>query len=185
MDLKLVEHAKGYIDALANGVNPLTGEPVPESDTVNQVRISRCLFYVSDVLSEVLQNGGVKKSGSSELPFDLSAVDLSALTFFEEPVGIKVFTDAINALRPDGMKRLNPAVLTNWLVEQGYLRVETANDKKRKRLAALGAQIGISEVERNGEYGHYFHLLYAESAQRFLIDRLPEIVGGKEMKNDL
>ena len=181
MDLKLVEHAKGYIDALANGVNPLTGEPVPKTDVVNQVRISRCLFYVSDVLGEVLQNGGTKKHKSTEPPFDPGTLDLSALTFFEEPVGIKVITDAINALRPEGMKKLNPAVLTNWLAEQGYLRVETANDKKRKRLAPLGAQIGISEIERSGEHGHYFHLLYAESAQRFLIDRLPEIVGTAEM----
>ena len=51
---EIIKHAKDYIDSLANGTNPLTGEPVNESDVVNNVRISRCLFYVSEILEKVL-----------------------------------------------------------------------------------------------------------------------------------
>ncbi len=178
MDLKLLEHAKSYIDALARGVNPLTGEEIPEGEVVNQVRISRCLYYVSDVLGEVLKNGGTRKTASALPPFDPSQIDFSAFSFFEYPVGIKPFVAAINALVPEDMKKLHPPVITNWLVENGYLRLETVNDKKHKRLASQGAAIGICEEERSGDYGHYYHLLYSESAQRFLIDRLPEILGG-------
>lgn len=47
MDLNLLEHAKNYIDKMANGINPLTNENVSESDLINNVKISRCLFYVS------------------------------------------------------------------------------------------------------------------------------------------
>lgn len=39
--------AKKYLDDLANGVDPLTGRILPEDSGVNNVRVSRCLFYVS------------------------------------------------------------------------------------------------------------------------------------------
>ena len=45
--------AKKYLDDLANGVDPLTGRILPEDSGVNNVRVSRCLFYVSSVLEKV------------------------------------------------------------------------------------------------------------------------------------
>ena len=76
MDLKVVAHAKEYIDDLARGINPLTKEEVTENDVVNQVRISRCLYYVSDVLEAVLHNGGVRVI-LEEQPFEPENIDLS------------------------------------------------------------------------------------------------------------
>ena len=58
-ELETIQHAKNYLDKLARGINPLTDEPVPEEELINNVRISRCFFYVSDVLRRVLENGGV------------------------------------------------------------------------------------------------------------------------------
>ena len=53
-DLELMKRAKIFIDKLANGIDPLTDKPVPETDMVNNVRVARCLFYVSDVLRKVI-----------------------------------------------------------------------------------------------------------------------------------
>jgi len=71
MNLELLKHAKEYIEKMANGINPLTGESVKDDDLINNVRISRCLFYVNDVLGNVLSNGGInnkkqKKSQNSQ-----------------------------------------------------------------------------------------------------------------------
>ena len=44
MNLELLKHAKEYIENMANGINPLTGESVKDDDLINNVRISRCLF---------------------------------------------------------------------------------------------------------------------------------------------
>ena len=41
---EILERAKRYVDSLANGINPLTDEPIDENDVVNNIRISRCLF---------------------------------------------------------------------------------------------------------------------------------------------
>ena len=57
-DFEVLCRAKTCIDKLANGINPLNNEPVEENDVVNNVRLSRCFFYVSDVLRRVIENGG-------------------------------------------------------------------------------------------------------------------------------
>ena len=61
-ELEIMIHAKTYLDKLANGINPLTDEVLPETDVVNQVRISRCLFFVSDVLRQVIDKGGLRRT---------------------------------------------------------------------------------------------------------------------------
>ena len=53
-----MQRAKMFIDYLANGINPLDGLPLPEGEIVNHVKVARCLFYVSNVLQQVIQNGG-------------------------------------------------------------------------------------------------------------------------------
>ena len=58
-ELEIMQHAKDYLDKLAKGIDPLTGREVPEGEVINNVRISRCLLYVSDVLRQVIENGGV------------------------------------------------------------------------------------------------------------------------------
>ena len=44
--------AQDWVRKLANGINPLTGNAVKEDDVVNNVHISRCLFYVAELLSK-------------------------------------------------------------------------------------------------------------------------------------
>ena len=43
-ELEIMQRAKAYIDQLANGINPIDGTSVADSDVINNVRISRCLF---------------------------------------------------------------------------------------------------------------------------------------------
>ena len=58
-ELEKIEYTKAFIDKLANGINPLDDTPIPEGDIANNVRLSRCFFYVSDILRQVIENGGV------------------------------------------------------------------------------------------------------------------------------
>ena len=66
-NLEIMQHAKEYLDKLARGIDPLTGCEVPEGEIINNVRISRCLFYVSDVLRQVIEiRARLKKPGLTE-----------------------------------------------------------------------------------------------------------------------
>ena len=58
-ELEKIAYAKSFIDKLANGINPLDDTPVPEDDIVNNVRLSRCFFYVSDLLRQVYDDRSV------------------------------------------------------------------------------------------------------------------------------
>ena len=58
-ELERIAYAKSFIDKLANGINPLEDTPIPEDDIVNNVRLSRCFFYVSDLLRQVYDDRSV------------------------------------------------------------------------------------------------------------------------------
>ena len=63
IDPKKLTVAIDWISKLANGMNPIDGSSLPDSDIVNNVHISRCLFFVSDLLEEIRnQKSSSKKS---------------------------------------------------------------------------------------------------------------------------
>ena len=52
-EIDKLKRAQFIIEKLANGIDPITEKLVPEDDTVNNVKISRCFFYVSDILKDL------------------------------------------------------------------------------------------------------------------------------------
>ncbi len=55
---ELAQRAKGYMDALANGIDPITRKELPEDTVLNRPQMIRCFFSVSDILWQVIENGG-------------------------------------------------------------------------------------------------------------------------------
>ena len=57
------------------GISPLDGTPVSARELINNVRLSRCFFFVSDVLRQVLENGGTEAKApgkkKKKLPLDI------------------------------------------------------------------------------------------------------------------
>ena len=60
-ELDILIHAKDYIDKLAQGIDPISGQEVPEDSVINQARLVRCFFYVSGVLQKILVTSGHRK----------------------------------------------------------------------------------------------------------------------------
>lgn len=177
LDIKLVSHAKDYIDDLAKGIDPFTKKAVSDDDIVNNVKISRCLFFVSDVLNEVIINGGVgKRSVPKKEEFDLARVPLDSVVISSKPEVVSFLTNQINALKPDNMKRLTATAVTNWLVDIGFLENVIINNKTYKKPTAAGARAGIAQDMRTGADRTYYVNLYSESAQRFIIDNLQTVI---------
>lgn len=179
MDINLVQHAKDYIDDLAKGINPLTQEEVGDNDVVNNVKISRCLFFVSAVLGEVIENGGIgkvvyKKSSA----FSADAIDLSKIEISPVPINVSTIVKNINEQRPDDMDKLKVTAVTSWLVDINLLSVIQINNKNHKTVTAEGTAMGILQEKRQGAYGEYYNILYSDSAQQFIVDNLSSIVDG-------
>lgn len=163
--------AKDWIQKLANGINPLDGSVIPDSDIVNNVHISRCLFYVAGLLETQSQTSS-KKSRKYELDFAISPEDLSKITIVER-TGISNFVREINKFVPENMKPLSYNKILNWLMANGYLEeTEVDNLGKRKNPTASGYSIGISAELREGTNGPYWAVVYNADAQRFILDNL-------------
>ena len=151
IDQNKLKVAIDWINKLANGMNPLDGSTLPDSDIVNNVHISRCLFYVS----HVLEDAGKKTSSRQkqyELEFQLTQ---------------------INKVIPENMQPLAASKVTQWLVSVGYLvEQQSSNDHKYKAPTELGTSIGMTSAWRNGSQGQYLAVSYDANAQHFILENL-------------
>ena len=68
-ELETVQRAKMYMDKLAQGIDPISGQELPEDSALNNVRLARCFFYVSGILDQVIANGGVVGAKQKKNPF--------------------------------------------------------------------------------------------------------------------
>ena len=177
---KLIQ-AKDYMDKLSNGIDPVSDEVLTKEVLLNNIDLSRCFFFVSDILRQVIENDGFvgrRVGGNVKLPpFALSDDSRSKIEITEKPVMIKYFTENINSLVDIGtMQKLKVTAVTKWLVENGFLDEEIVNEKKRKIPTKEGEMLGIYSEAREGQYGGYLAILYNESAQRHIVENLDKII---------
>ena len=172
-ELQILAHAKNYMDKLAQGINPLTGEPIPEDELINNVRISRCFFYVSDVLGKVLEHGGIevvtarRRSKSSDLPpFHITQEALRSFEYSDEPILVTHIANRVNTLvDTESMKKLSASTILKWLNSIGMVEeVKTETGRKSKRPTVQGNAIGIAVEFRNGHNGAYQAVTYNRQA---------------------
>lgn len=178
-DLEIMQRAKTYMDKLANGINPLDDTTLSENDIVNNVRISRCLFYVSDVLRQVIENGGnVRKKKTPKEDFNISFENIQKFLFSNTPIPISEIAKRINEITPnENMKKISYKHLTDWLISIEMLRLETKPDgKTAKRPTEGGKELGITTEIRHGMQGDYTVVLYNLSAQHFIIDNIEAVI---------
>lgn len=180
-ELEKMQRAKMYVDKLANGIDPLTDAEITGDGTLNNVRISRCLFYVSEVLGRVIDNDGevarkVQVLKSQQLPFEITAEQLASVEISEQPVGVTVITKRINEVINENIKKVAVVHISNWLVEKGYLAEEIASNKKRKIATAKGEELGIYTVDAISPQGLPIKKnVYDANAQKFVVANIMEI----------
>lgn len=183
-EIEKIEYAKSFIDKLANGINPIDDTVIKEDDVVNNVRLSRCFFYVSEILRQVIENGGINKKKSGWLQFDLSAEQLSDFSYSDSPIPISEIAKRLNSLIADeNMRKISHRDLTHWLVSVGMLYEQNTYDgKTTKRPTEQGEQMGISIESRTGQRGEYTVTVYNQEAQAFIVDNLEAVIAMKYKK---
>lgn len=177
IDLEKVGHARDYIEKLANGINPIDNTSVDENDIINNIHISRCLFYVSDLLRQIIENKGISKT--KKLPFSITDEELSRFSFSQEPIPISEIVKRINSLIDTAVyEKLKYKTVADWLLKTGFLKETTdAVGKNVKRSTEQGIDIGIVDEKRMGQYGAYTVVTYNREAQQFIIDNISAFVG--------
>ena len=185
-DVEIMQRAKQYIDSLANGIDPLSGKSVKDDDVVNQVRISRCLFYVSGVLQKVIDNGGEiqreKKQKSPKpikVPFFLTHEQIALLQPQSTALSATKVAGIANELIDDEhMQKLKGTDIAGWLLSVGLLQeVESATGRKRKVPTPDGEMLGIKETSFINEQGvPTQYTVYDKNAQQFIFDNMETLI---------
>lgn len=180
-ELETMQRAKMYLEKLAQGIDPITNQEVPEDSVLNNVRLARCFFYVSGVLERVIANGGVIGGKPKLQPFAIDVEQLAKVQLSQEPVRVTQLVEMIGAAVDNPqMKKLSTTVVTNWLLEKGFLEKETGVDGKSRRIPTQnGLMIGLSTQTRQGQYGEYQAVFYNTDAQRFVLDNLGTMLSEK------
>ena len=147
-EMEMLARAKMYMDKLANGINPITDEEVSEDDAINNVRLSRCFFYVADVLQKVIENGGTeKKRRATKPPFSITEEQLAGYPYSSTPLSITHIVERINNLVDlNKMEKLTYRAITAWLREMGLLEDADGRYGKAKTCPSeSGIGVGISK----------------------------------------
>ena len=179
-ELEKIAYAKSFIDKLANGINPLDDKPIPECDIANNVRLSRCFFYVSDILGQVYENGGIGKVEKT-IPFSITPGQLANFEFTPYSIlGSEISKKLASLVKNPLMKSFSVPKLNQWLIQKGLLYEATDPlGKPRKMPTEQGKNMGISAETKMGREGEYIAVLFDNQAQRFIISNIFEILNAK------
>ncbi len=184
-ELETLQRAKLYVEKLANGINPLDESAVPEGEIINHIRLSRCLFYVADVLRQVIENGGIAANQKiKKQPFFLPVERREVFSFSEKPITITEIVTRINELLPEeNMTKLKTTMVTQWLISIDLLKVElNAEGKPAKRPTTQGESLGICLEYRTGLNGPYTVVTYNLDAQHFVLDNIDAMIAYEQLR---
>lgn len=182
MDDKLLQRAKKCVDAMAQGINPFTGEIAKAPDSLSDERLQWCMGYVSQVLHNVTTHIKQERDPSKpkRTPFAISNEQKSKIELSNEPIGVNEIARRINAvIDVDSMRAVSGAKIASWLADNGYL--DTVTDpvigKSHKRVNDKGKALGISETQAvNVETGQpYIKPVYNTYAQKFIVAHIEQI----------
>ena len=180
----MTEAEKTFIDKLANGINPLDDTPIPDDDIVNNVRLSRCFFYVSGVLEKAMERekrNASKKSNFEKAPFSVTDEQLAGYEFGNYPLSVTAFCRRINELPGNlktlKMERLPSRKITQFLTNIGMIEWKLWENGKMKRFPTeAGKEIGL-ELKIWESYGRKSPVIYySDQAQRFILDNLDAVI---------
>ena len=177
-ELEKIAYAKKFLDSLAEGVNPVNGEPVPEGDVARSPRVVGCFRYVSELLGTTIQAGGLKRipRGSLE-PFSATVEQLMQYRFPPEPRTVSRFVQAVNdTVDLHRVRGLRVRDVTDWLLGKNLLAEEETPDGRKHRIPTEeGKTLGISASEKTGRDGRYVSVVYDRAAQTYLLDHMADI----------
>lgn len=197
---RVIQHAKGYLDLLSKGIDPISQKEVDPASIVAEPRLQKCFAFVSDLLEELLANDGhvalsydgvdappnasapqyelVRKKD----PFRLSQEQRGRVMIAKGPVTPITFVNHINrVIDSEAMEKLSIKSINTWLLKNEYIsqtKQPAVITKTVMKPMLKAADIGIEEAEttdpKTGEIKS--RIVLTQKAQQFLLDNLDRIL---------
>ncbi len=179
-EISYLEHAKMYIDCLANGIDPVSNLPV-NADTLRNEQVIACFEYISDVLERDICNIEYDKDKKND--FFITDEQFAELNIYENNRKVSEIADEINRVTQVNKTRKMSAVwINNWLEAEGYL---CKSDLNGRISTEKGKHIGITTERRKAKDGNeYYTNLYSPQTQKFIFEHLNEIIAFRNEHSD-
>lgn len=176
-DKEKLMKAKSIIEKIANGINPLTGKNIEDDNFMQDPRLIRCFFYVTDVLNAVIKNGfnGVFVKPTQ---FVITPEQKSRIKLPNYNIGVNEFAKCVNnVIDPSVSKRLTGADINRQLKKMGILsEIKTGEGKTRTVMNENSAKYGIEVEKRVYKDIEYEVIVFNEKGKRFLLENLEKIM---------
>lgn len=167
--------ADEYISSLAKGLHPITKAVLPEDSVINDVKIVRCLYFVSEAIKETMNCD--KKKSERKKPFNISQSEISRFKISNGEITISAILKKLNELKSDeNMAKLTSKPITQWLLNCDLLQEVEENGKSVKRPTESGKSMGMSVRRMMTDHGFFNAVVYNSKAQQFLLDNLLSIL---------
>lgn len=178
-----IRYAIQYMNRMAEGINPMTDEPVAPDDLVRDPHITNCLLYVADILQSVLENGSTHPAAApvphhesrDNSSFMLTPEQYAQLHPSDQPQCISAIARELNQFaKENGCRNISAHTLNLWLISLGMLEEKDAGqDKPAKVSTEQGNRIGISSsLTQNSKGLPYYRTVFSAEAQQFIFDNL-------------
>ena len=186
-ELEKIQNAKLYIDKLARGINPVNDLPVDEQDIINDVHISRCFFYVAEVLERLAAEEEMApppRKKAKKQPFAITKEQCERFEYSDVPITVSEIARRLNIAAEAGPdSQLRYSSITFWLIEINMLTISKYPDGKEvKRPTEQGAALGISTAERESAGGTYTVVVYGRTAQRFIVENINAVLESEKLR---
>ena len=188
-EFEKIAYAKSFIDKLANGINPLDDTPIPDDDIANNVRLSRCFFYVSSILEKEIDRERRKLSKANKpkpLPFSITLEQLQQFEYSSTPISVSAMGKKINWLvREDienkKIEKFSYRKINDWLYDIGMIEWREWDNGRTKRFpTAEGEKLGLV-LQMWEKYGRQTPVIYlSEEAQHFIIDNIEAVMAAEK-----
>lgn len=179
-ELEKLIKAREYCQKLANGIDPISDNAMPSDCVLNQVQLARLFFYLSNHLTDEINNDqvpSIKTKQKQKQSFVITRSALEEVDLSDKPIPISEFSRRVDAKRELSSKAFSYKWPIAWLIKIELLKLSDVNEKKVP--TESGIALGISQELRSIQGKEYWVTLYNKVAQRFLIDNMDAILAAQ------
>ncbi|HEX9060047.1 MAG TPA: RQC domain-containing protein, partial [Clostridia bacterium] len=157
---------------------PVNEDEFLEVSGVGKVKLEA---YGKEFLEVINSSGSFDTKETIQPDYSINEVSQfikETIELSDEPIPISMITDKINALLlQKNLKKIAAQKVTDYLVLQGYLEIETIEGKNSRIVSMKGMETGITTILKEQENKEsYKQNLYNKLAQSFLVKNIEDIL---------
>lgn len=177
MELDKTNKIINDLELLINGIDPSTHLEIATDTILSNKYNNQLLKEVHKMLCDYLVMNHISDK-RRKLFFFIEDSRKKEIPISEHAIPISTFTYTLNSfIDTETMKKIRASEITQWLMDEGYLKELKHDDGKVfKILTDKANEIGMLKETKTNSYGRTYDVnLYSDQTQKFIIEHLDTI----------